>query len=373
MPTHHPRGTSRFGSSLLLLPLAIAVALAGVAFAAKPLADDPSAQTSEILPRASRSLILDVARGENAFFAVGERGHVLTSSDGRTWKQVAIPTRSTLTTVAVHGNDVWAGGHDGVILHSGDAGKTWQAQRRDPLTVGEGQDAAERDPWQGAPVMDIHFRNASDGIAVGAYSLMLVTHDGGATWTQREAVAPSAEPEPARAPMEGDIFSAEDLELEDESNPHFNGIAPAGNSTLVIVGERGTLLRSGDEGETWQKVAFPYKGSMFGVLDLGDARLLAYGLRGNAYESSDAGSSWQKVDTQVSTSLMGGSALPGGGAVLVGGNGMVLMRTSFAAPFTLVTFKNAQGETPALAGAVPLGSGGLVLVGDKGVDLFKTK
>lgn len=358
---------------LLVLPFAASgpsASAQATAPAAKIAADDPSVLPSEIMPRASKSLLLDAGKSPAGYFVVGERGHVLHSVDGKTWTQLEVPTRSTLTTIATVDNQVWVAGHNGVILHSADAGKTWQAQRRDPYALAPGEQAYDHDPRQGAPIMDIYFSDASNGIAVGAHSLMLVTRDGGATWTSKVAIAGSAEPAAAAAPMEGDVFSQEDLQLGEEADPHLNAVTSAGPGALVIVGERGTFLRSADGGENWQKVSFPYKGSMFGVLSWGDGHLLAFGLRGNVYESANLGSSWSKVETQGSTSLMGGVALANGGAVLVGANGTVLSRPAYGAAFTASAFKNANGETPALAAIVPAAGGEYVLAGDKGVDLY---
>ena len=79
-----------------------ATALLSVPFIALSLdiaKDDPSVSDSEILPKASSSLLLDIARTDTGFVAVGERGHVLLSADGKNWKQTSVPTRSTLTTV----------------------------------------------------------------------------------------------------------------------------------------------------------------------------------------------------------------------------------------------------------------------------------
>lgn len=346
---------------LLSLPLAAQVAN-----------DDPSALPSEAMPRASHSLLLDVTHADSGWVAVGERGHVLTSVDGKDWTQVETPTRSTLTTVTAVGDQLWAGGHDGVIIHSADGGKTWVAQRRDPYQLAEGEHPADHDVRQGAPVMDILFSDASNGIAIGAYSLMLVTHDGGATWTARQATTAPAAPVERTEPT-GDIFSEDELQLDDESNPHLNAITRTGPRSLLIVGERGTVLRSSDDGESWQKQSFPYKGSMFGVLHLENGSVLAYGLRGNVYESRDGGGSWSKVPTQGSVSLMGGSALGDGGAVLAGANGTVLRRDSGDAPFVASAFRNAAGEMPTLSGVAPAGDGNYVLVGDKGADLAPLK
>ena len=363
MPRFRPLALRRAGAPLLAVALVLALPLA-----AQVAEGDPSAQPSEIMPRADHSLLLDVVQADGRWVAVGERGHVLVSTDGSQWKQVQTPTRSTLTSVTAVGDQLWAAGHDGVILHSADAGATWEAQRRDPYVLGEGETSADHNPRQGAPLLDILFTDADNGIAIGAYSVMLVTHDGGRTWTAQEAIEPSDEPMVEEAPMEGDIFSAEDLMLEDEANPHFNAIARDGERGLVIVGERGLVLRSQDAGQSWRKQDFPYRGSMFGVLDFGDGRLLAYGLRGNVYESTDGGVSWSKVNAEGSASLMGGLALDSGGAILTGPNGAVLRRDTGDAPFVATTFRNAAGETPTLSGVAPAAGGQFVLVGDKGVD-----
>jgi photosystem II stability/assembly factor-like uncharacterized protein len=330
-----------------------------------PRYDDPSSQPSETMPRASRSLLLDVVRTASGFVAVGERGHVVESTDGKTWTQLVVPTRSALTSIATADGQLWVGGHDGVILHSTDGGQNWKAQRRDPYRLAEGESAADHDPRQGAPILDIWFRDASHGIAIGAHSLMLVTSDGGGTWTELQAIAGSADKPAQAAPMEGDLFSAEDLELEDEADPHFNAITALGEHTLVIVGERGTLLRSTDDGASWKRLPFPYKGSMFGVLATGENRLLAYGLRGNVFESADGGDSWNKVDTQASVSILGGSLVDGGGVVLV--------RKDAASPLELHNFQNSAGETPVLSNAFEAGDGQFLLIGDKGVDLYQPK
>lgn len=364
MSMFRPNAARQAGALLLLLTLPLAAQ-----DSAQPAADDPSVLASEQMPRASKSLLLDVVRTSSGMFAVGERGHIVSSGDGKTWSQVNTPTRSTLVAITAVGDKLWAAGHDGVILHSSDGGKTWAAQRRDPFMLAAGENPADHDPRQGKPLLDILFTDENNGIAIGAYSLMLVTSDGGSSWTPKQVLAPAAAANTPAAPMEGDVFSAEDLQLDEESDPHLNAIASTGPSGLIIVGERGTVLRSDDAGTTWRKLPFPYKGSMFGVLSMGGGRLLTYGLRGNVYESINDGASWSKVPAQGSVSLMGGTALENGGAVLAGGNGTLLRRASADAPFTTSNFKNSIGESPTLSGVMSDGNGGYVLVGDKGVDL----
>jgi hypothetical protein len=62
---------------------------------------------------------------------------------------------------------------------------------------------------------------------------------------------------------------------------------------------------------------------MFGIVAWDAGHVLAFGLRGNVYESTDGGDSWSRLDTGTEVALMGGTALPGGGAVLVGNEGIV--------------------------------------------------
>ncbi|MCX7032954.1 MAG: YCF48-related protein [Arenimonas sp.] len=395
MPSNTLPSTRLFGALLLALALPIsaqapeAVEPAADAAAtttpipepepAKTAATDPALLDAEVLPRASRSLLLDAVRTNAGYFVVGERGHVLASDDGVTWRQAAVPTRATLTAITTFDGMLWAAGHDGVIVHSTDGGQTWIRRRAAPWSY----DLV--DPSEGVPVMDLLFTDAMNGLAIGAYSLMLVTTDGGVTWTSRavssaEPPAPAAAAEPEAAPVEGAeaeaegddwTFSDEDLALDAESDPHLNAIARAGSGALVIAGERGTFLRSRDGGQTWDSKRLPYEGSMFGVLSWQDDHILVYGLRGNVYESRNLGDSWTRVETGITTSLMGGYALENGGAVLVGANGAILSRPDADSPFTATAFETASGETPLLSGVLPVDGAGFLVIGDKGADLYR--
>ena len=347
---------------------------AGASDEAAPAAPaDPALLDAEQLPRASRSLLLDAVRTNAGYFAVGERGHVIVSEDGQAWTQAAIPTRSTLTAITAFDGVLWAAGHDGVIVHSTDGGQTWTRRRAAPWSL----DLV--DPSEGVPVLDLLFTDNLNGFAIGAYSLMLVTRDGGVSWEPRSIAADApVEDDPAAedaGAAEGDdwTFDAADLELEAESDPHLNAIARTESGALVIAGERGAFFRSRDGGETWESKRLPYEGSMFGILTWGDSRLLAFGLRGNVLESTDLGDTWTAIDTGTTTSLMGGHALPDGGAILVGGNGLVLVRQDGDSPFVRGEYETASGETASLAGVIPAADGAYLVVGDRGAGLYRAK
>ena len=115
---------------------------------------------AEIQPLAAESVLLDVTRVGDRLVAVGERGHVVWSDDGEKWLQAEnVPTRATLTTVFALGERLWAGGHDAVIITSGDRGRTWTREHFDPEA--------------GQAVMDLLFTDEQNGVAIGSYGLYL--------------------------------------------------------------------------------------------------------------------------------------------------------------------------------------------------------
>lgn len=351
-----------------------------------------SARSESMRLAASHALILDFAEADSRAIAVGERGQVLLSESRSDWRQVRdVPTRANLNAVDAVGDKVWAVGHDGTILHSADGGQSWVVQRSDPWRPLGDEDMF--DPRQGVPLLDVLMLDAQNGFAIGAYSLMLRTRDGGTTWEPVDVLASAggaaAEPEdePAAAEVEatdetapaeaaeGDDwnFDQSDLELEEETDPHLNAIARTGDGSLFIVAERGAAFRSRDGGESWERLQLPYEGSMFGVLGYEGARVLAFGMRGNALESPDLGASWTALETGTELSLMGGAALQSGGAVLVGANGVVLVRPTADAAFALHTYQTPAQETPVLSGVLAQSASALVVGGDKGVGQFQTQ
>jgi photosystem II stability/assembly factor-like uncharacterized protein len=342
---------------------------------ARPSWPDPVGSASEILPRASTALLLDsLFTTTGRIIAVGERGQILISDDaGAGWRQVAVPTRATLTAVAAAAGNVVAVGHDGVIVHSADAGESWHRVREEPYSLDN-----QVSPSNGSPLLDVLFLDDRRAIAVGAYSLILVSNDGGATWqaspmqltvsATEEAAAVRPESDATAVDASGAVlFTEDELMLEDEADPHLNAITRLAGGELVIVGERGVVYRSTDEGGRWTRLALPYDGSMFGVLPLAQGGMLVYGLRGRVFESMDAGDHWREIDSGTQATLFAG-AIGGDGAItLVGNQGTIVRRSAGSATFAVDTFVAASGETPALAGVLPSADGKWLLVGERGV------
>lgn len=363
---------------------------------------DPATSHSESMPDAARSLLLDAVRLPGGrTVAVGERGHVLLSDDdGESWRQVVVPTRVTLTAVATGGDAVVAAGHDGVILHSTDRGETWQRVREEPYSADN-----FASPSNGSPVLDVLFLDDERVLAIGAYALVLTSSDGGATWQSGELVLADAgddavdfddddgaatdraggdgndaaaastggdadagiaqEDEPA-AGGDGVLFDADELMLDDEVDPHLNAVARTVGGALVMVGERGSVFRSRDDGATWQRVALPYGGSMFGVLPTGGDGVLVMGLRGRAFESDDLGDSWREIDTGVAATLFDGYMGADRVVVLVGAQGAIVRRPSAIDGFEPSVYVTEGGETPTHSAVLQREDGGLLLFGERG-------
>jgi len=273
---------------------------------------------------AEKSLLLDMDTTGQQAIAVGERGHVLVSTNGgESWTQAAVPTRRMLCAVdIVDENLVWVAGHDAIILHSRDGGQNWSRQYYAPEVE--------------APLFDIWFENSQHGIAVGAYGLFLETFDGGHNWQSRS--------------------------LSDEG-PHHFALAESPAGILYLAGEFGTIFTSTDQGRSWQICNSPYHGSFFGVLVLRDESVLVFGLRGNLYRSTDHGNSWQQIDTGTTAALTAGAQRTDGTVIIVGLSGCLLTSSDGGLTFNLAT----RPGRDAMAAIHESAANRLVILGEDGL------
>jgi len=351
--------------SLLRLLTAVAFVLAAPVLAAPGGFADVLDTPAVMSPLASRALLQGIARAGGRLVGVGQRGHVVVSRDeGATWQQSPVPVSSDLTAVFfVDGQLGWAVGHDGVILHTEDAGSTWRVQldgrkandllvdamkrnaEREPASEGAKQMLAEalryRDAGPDKPFLDVWFADANVGYAVGAYNYIFATRDGGRTW------------EP--------WFDRTD-------NPKaFNlyAIRPAGGD-VYVVGESGLVLRLDSAGQRFGKVEVPYAGSLFGVTGVRES-VLAFGLRGTVLRSDDRGRTWTQVDAGLSTAVVAAVRSAGDGLLLADAGGRVVQSTDGGRSFAPVPLTKAAP----LAGLAPLDAQRLALVGPRGVSIVE--
>lgn len=343
---------------VLLLALLVGQAFAQQAFIS-PM-ETPALQS----PQAIRAPLNALVRVGDRLVAAGQRGHILFSDDGKAWVQAQVPISSDLTALAFpSATQGWAVGHEGVVLHSGDAGKTWSKQL-DGRQIAEllvkhyGQPANPDDPQaqrlqqdaelfadQGAdkPLLDVWFEDERNGFVVGAFNLILRTEDGGKSWMPW---------------------------LDRIDNPramHLYGLRPAAG-TLFMVGEQGLVLRLDAAQRRFLRLELPYQGTLFGVLGDGDL-VLVYGLRGNAYRSLDGGVSWTKADTGIDAGITGGVIAEDGSIVLASQTGQLLRSTDQGATFSLL---KVDRVVPNFAMA-PVAGGAVALAGLGGVRIQSLK
>ena len=286
------------------------------------------ARPAEIMPLTAKGLLLDVVHTGEQYVAVGDRGGIIVSADGKDWTQKPVPVRAALTAVtfadAKHG---WAVGHDAAIVGTADGGHTWTLQNFKPELE--------------KPLLDVLFLDAQHGFAVGAYGLFLKTEDAGSTWGEVDAPAVRAD------------------------EVHLNSITRLGDGSLFIAGESGMLAVSPDQGKTWSKVNTPYESSLFGALPVGDKGAIMYGLRGNIFVTQDVRSGkWTKVETGNVSSMFGGTRLPDGRLVMVGLNGVIW--TTDANGGGVRRVPTTVGTTQS---AVVAFKSGLLMVGESGVQV----
>ncbi|MES2019351.1 MAG: YCF48-related protein [Pseudomonadota bacterium] len=288
------------------------------------LLDTPAAPSA----LAQHALINGLAHAGSRVVAVGQRGHILYSDNqGGNWSQAKVPLSTDLTAVFFPTpRDGWAVGHDGVILHSTDAGATWAVQ----LDQRKIDKALGADP----SFLDVWFRDAQNGFAVGAFNLIMATTDGGRSWTSWSK------------------------QTDNPDGYHLNAIRALGED-VYIAGEHGVLLRLAADGSRFEALKSPYQGSFFGITGQPGA-LIAHGLRGNAWRSADRGASWQRIDTGINTGLTA-SAAGGAGIVLLSQAGQVLLSTDAGLHFAPVKHK------PGPVSAALLSGGQLVVGGARGL------
>ena len=238
----------------------------------------PLRQPAGMTARAARGLLTRVVRAGDRLVAIGERGLVVLSDDGgRRWRQARVPVSVTLTSASfADARQGWMVGHGGVVLHTSDGGENWAVQT-DGVALAKaaliqaqglpdtatGREAsihqAQRLVDEGAdkPLLSICFVDTQRGMAVGAFGLAATTGDGGKTWI------------PCM------------VRLPNPRGLHLYAAAHHGR-TWVVAGEQGVLMRSGDDGASFEPLASPFKRSFFAATATRNGGFVLAGLLGSA-------------------------------------------------------------------------------------------
>lgn len=271
--------------------------------------------------------------------------------------------QSLLLDVAQRGDRLLAVGERGHILVSGDGGRSW-TQAKVPTR---------------ALLTGVYLHDSQLGWAVGHDSVVVRTRDGGVTWERvhhapenerplldvwfkdaERGLAASAYGELLATTDGGDTWQPRAVREGDDF--HLNQLAAAADGTLYLAAEAGHLYRSDDGGETWVPLPSPYEGSFFGLLPLAEGPLLAFGLRGRLFSSADRGKTWTRIETATEATLLCGLQTGPGRFVVAGMEGTLIWGEAAGGPVRT----EQRPDRQAIVALAPNPGRGLLLIGEGG-------
>lgn len=271
---------------------------------------DPSDVPAMQSALAARTPLIAVARAGERIMAVGNRGHIVYSDDGRVWTQAEVPVSNDLVALSFPTpRNGWAVGHDGVVLHSSDGGETWvkQLDGRQADEIAERYYAASGAPREYASFREkieqlrsfsasraflaVYFENETSGFVVGTFNRIFRTMDGGTTW----------------APWMHRTGNTHEL--------HFYSIQGDGR-TIWMTGEQGMVWKLQQGADRFEAKPADYNGTLFGSVTVG-SDLYVYGMRGSIFRSADGGDSWRRLEVPTQAGITGGVGFDDGRVLFV--------------------------------------------------------
>ena len=220
----------------------------------------------------------------NHIWAVGPVGAIIHSADGgETWQNQSLGRDVTLNGVSFASDtEGWIAGEFGTILRTSDGGQTWQEQknvlnlpRYTRPDLSEEDAIAQRVPrlyLEDLFLIDVAFRNPTEGYVTGESGILLHTVDAGETWTRIPSgsfntllsVLPAASGQGAdmATGILGTLAREEngDWRLLQDVRTHvltwIRDISiPGGASFGLACGGKGTILVTTDGGKEWKRTA----------------------------------------------------------------------------------------------------------------------
>jgi photosystem II stability/assembly factor-like uncharacterized protein len=330
---------------------------------------------------ASKSVLLNMIALNDGYTAVGERGHIIDwKSDGQ-WSQFDVPVSVTITDVSkLNNGDLVAVGHDAVILLFKQESQEWVKvfdgySLTDLLIVSLGKqiEAQELRLENLPPDADIYdeeyyledlqfaLEDAEKEKQAGPNKplLSVITADNGAVF------ATGAYGTLLRSIDNGLTWDLVSSRVDNESKFHLNAISKDANGNLFIVGENAVAAKSSDNGESWEPIYLPYSGSFFGIEASPNSDVLvAFGLQGHIAVSNDSGESWVLLPKTLSASFLGGAINENGLAYLVGQGGLIVS-FPLSDPENQSIYKHPSGST--FASVMVTSDKELILAGQLGI------
>ncbi len=219
---------------------------------------------------------------KNLGWAIGNMGTILHTVDsGKTWSSQREPEDINLHDVCfVDENNGWVAGEFGRILYTSDGGKTWVQQKPQALF------ANENDQWADTPLAlyGVKFIDTQRGWVAGMDGILLMTEDGGKTWSDLRSTHTMKSPLYA-VDIKGNrgwaVGDAGNYLLSEDGGKHWelmdgkiktrfwlHGISFSTNETGWVVGARGAVVKTSDGGTSWTMLSgLTYDVPEFGLAD----------------------------------------------------------------------------------------------------------
>jgi photosystem II stability/assembly factor-like uncharacterized protein len=344
---------------LVGMGLGLQALLAPTASIAATAVPGPLRQPATMTPRAAHGVLTRVVLAGDRLVAMGERGLVVLSDDGgRQWRQARVPVSVTLTSASfVDAHQGWMAGHSGVVLHTTDGGESWSLQtdgvalanaalaqaRNLPDNVADRERSIQRaqrlvDDGPDKPLFSICFADALRGMVVGAFGLAATTDDGGKTWTPCRGLLPN--------PM----------------GMHLYAVAHHG-PTWVVAGEQGVLMRSVDDGASFESLMSPDERTLFAATPTQNGGFVFAGLLGAACRIELGGTVAVPIELPAPLTVLSCVELRDGRVILLAQGGRLFVSQDSGAQFTE---QHLQRRDP-LTSLVEAADGGLVATSLGGV------
>ena len=280
---------------------------------------------------------------------------VSTAALGQSWKTGKIQSTGDLISVfftsATRG---WVAGDGGYLAYTNDGGASWT---RSPLSSND-------------DINEIYFRNEKNGYLVAGRKMFL-TNDGGNTWRETVIYKPgdfkNGTPEflsirfadkkygyviGSLLNRQGEVIDSLLMRTDDEGVTWQRQPAPtktelfhldfSGTSHGWIVGDKGVIMATTDRGQTWHLQNSGTARALFAVDFLNDKEGFAVGGGGTILRTQNGGETWQAVRTNVTQALKRVDFVNEKTGWIVGFNGTVLTTRDAGASWTVSGIETKQ-------------------------------